>query len=176
MTSTGCDGTQVTGQCTCQSDEQGAGVWECVQSTEPECADAQPPGCPDASTVVPDDACDVSPQQSCGSDVQQYDCSGNVIGNGTCRCVAGAWSCNITVPACPPSGCPDPESVEQGVPCTTPGVQCSGNPTSCDGAVFYDAFECDDGAWNDVAATTCDGSSSGGGGPVDAGFADAKGM
>jgi hypothetical protein len=76
-------------------------------------------------------------------------------------------------------GCPDPQDVEQGISCQSPGLQCPGNPTDCDGATFYDAFECDSGEWNDVATTGCSGSGSssgGGGGSVDAGPPDAKGM
>ncbi|HEY5242670.1 MAG TPA: hypothetical protein VIJ22_14420 [Polyangiaceae bacterium] len=181
ITSPGCDGSGVTGECSCQADGQGSAVWACVQAIEPECPDAQPPGCPDASSVVQGNECDVSPQLSCTSDSPEYDCNGNFIGDASCQCFNGAWNCVMSEPACP--ACPDPQSVEQGLSCVSPGMQCPGNPTYCDGAVFYDAFECDAGAWNDVATTGCSGSSSSGGGSgssgggaVDAGPPDAKGI
>jgi len=181
LTYTGCDGIALTGSCSCQSDGQGAASWACSEPPGPECPDAQPPGCPDASQVVQGNGCDVSPQLSCDSLTPVYDCNGNITGDAPCQCFNGAWSCITSEPSCPPTGCPDPVSVEQGVSCVTPGMQCPGNPTDCDGAVFYDAFECDSGVWNDIAVTGCSGSSSsggssgssGGGGSVDAG---SKGM
>jgi hypothetical protein len=188
VTSLGCDGTQLSAECACEADGQEGALWVCVQSGEPECPDAQPPGCPDPSTVEQGNGCGVSPQLSCPSDMPVYDCNGNVIGQATCQCFGGSWSCITPEPDCPPTSCPDPQNVEQGFSCASPGMQCPGNPTYCDGAVFYDAFECDQGAWNDVATTGCSGSSGSGGGgggssgsssggePVDAGFADAKGI
>jgi hypothetical protein len=184
LTSIACDGSQVTGECSCQSDGQGAAIWACTQGFEPECADAQPPGCPDPSSVVQGNGCNLSPQLSCNSDIPTYDCNGNITGDASCQCFNGQWSCITSEPDCPPTGCPDPVSVEQGVSCMSPGLQCPGNPTDCDGAIFYDAFECDGGEWNDVATTGCSGSgssgggsgSSGGGGSVDAGPPDAKGI
>jgi len=182
LTSTGCDGLTYQSFCSCQGSE-GSGVWECPQPLGPECADAQPPGCPDPSTVVNGNGCNVPPQVSCSSDIPAYDCNGNIIGDAQCQCYGGAWSCITPEPNCPPTGCPAPQSVEQGISCVSPGAQCPGNPTNCDGAVFYDAFECDNGSWNDIAITGCSGSSSSGGGsgsssggPVDAGVPDAKGI
>ena len=175
------DGLTNSSFCTCQDQGGGSGLWECPEPPGPECADAQPPGCPDPSTVVNGNGCNVSPQVSCDSDALTYDCNGNVTGQATCQCFGGAWSCITPEPNCPPTGCPDPQNVEQDVSCVTPGLQCPGNPTDCDGATFYDAFECDNGVWNDVATTGCSGSSSSGGGggsgggPVDAGPPDAKG-
>ena len=184
LTSTGCNGTQLTGECTCQADGQGSASWACSEPPGPECADAQPPGCPDPSSVVQGNGCDVAPQLSCDSEIPIYDCNGNITGDASCQCFGGEWSCITSEPDCPPTGCPDPQSVEQGVSCMSPGLQCPGNPTECDGAVFYDAFECDSGQWNDVAVTGCNGSgssgggsgSSSGGGAVDAGPPDAKGI
>ena len=113
--------------------------------------------------------------------------SGTTIALATTQIVAMRTPCRGPA-ACPPAagGCPDPQSVEQGVSCYSPGLQCPGNPNYCDGALFYDAFECDGGLWNDIAVTGCpqdggSGSSSGGssgssgGGSVDAGAPDAKG-
>jgi len=162
LTNVFCDGLVSSSLCECQADGAGSGVWACDQPTEPECPDAQPPGCPDASTVVQGNGCDVAPQLSCGSEIPTYDCSGNFIGDATCQCFGGAWSCITPEPNCPPTGCPDPQNVEQNISCTTPGLQCPGNPTDCDGAVFYDAFECDNGAWNDIAVTGCSGSADAG--------------
>jgi hypothetical protein len=175
-----CNGLVVSSLCECEAAGDGSGAWACLQPSPPECADAQPPGCPDPSTVANGNGCNVSPQLSCSSGIPIYDCNGNVTGDATCQCFGGAWSCVTPEPNCPPTGCPDPEDVEQGISCQSPGLQCPGNPTDCDGAIFYDAFECDSGEWNDVAVTGCSGSGSssgGGGGPVDAGAApDAKGM
>jgi len=183
LTSTACDGSQLVGECSCQSDAEGSATWACTQAVEPECADAQPPGCPAPSFVVQGKGCNVSPQLSCNSDIPTYDCNGNITGDASCQCFAGAWSCVTSEPDCPPTGCPDPQSVEQGISCLSPGLQCPGNPTDCDGAIFYDAFECDSGAWNDIAVTGCSGSGSSGGGSgssggggVDAGVPDAKGI
>jgi hypothetical protein len=181
LTSIACDGSQVTGECSCQSDGQGAAIWACTQGFEPECPDAQPPppGCPDPSVVGEGGSCDVSSQLTCATDVPLYDCSGNYIGNESCQCF-GAWNCETPIECADASTCPAPQDVEQGVGCFSPGTQCPGNPTNCDGAIFYDAFECDNGEWNDVATTGCNGSGSSGGGSgggsVDAGPPDAKGI
>jgi hypothetical protein len=182
-TYTGCNGIALTASCSCQSDGQGSGVWACNASPEPDCPDAQPPACPDPSSVVQGNGCDVSPQLSCDSETPAYDCNGNVVGDESCQCFGGSWSCITSEPDCPPPTCPDPQTVEQGVSCASSGSQCPGNPTECDGAIFYDAFECVDGAWNDVAVTGCSGSGSSGGGSgssggggVDAGPPDAKGI
>ncbi len=159
VTSIACDGVEVSGECTCQPDGAGSGAWSCVQDQQPECPDAGPPGCPDPSFVVQGGGCGVSSQLQCASSTPVFDCEGNPI-EVSCECFAGAWSCPQSPSCPPPTGCPDPQDVEQGFACNSPGLQCPGNPTDCDGAVFYDAFECDGGEWNDVAPTTCSGSSS----------------
>jgi len=75
---------------------------------------------------------------------------------GDCACDQGHWMCE-TVAYCPaPTTCPAPGAVQQGVQCASPGQQCPGNPQPCDGAVFYDAFQCEGGSWNDVAVTECE--------------------
>ena len=56
----------------------------------------------------------------------------------------------------PPSGqCPDPSTVYAGQPCNAQGT-CSGNPSYCSGALFYDALQCLSGSWYTIAATACD--------------------
>jgi hypothetical protein len=45
--------------------------------------------------------------------------------------------------------------VFDGTKCPSEGAQCPGNPLSCDGAVFYDAFVCKGGVFVTTAATTC---------------------
>jgi hypothetical protein len=185
-TYTGCGGVALTASCTCQTEGGGSAIWECGVAPEPDCPDAQPPGCPDPSFVTQGGSCGTSPQLTCTSDIPMYDCNGNYLGDQQCECFNDSWSCVTSEPACPPDagGCPDPQSVEQGVSCFSPGLQCPGNPNYCDGALFYDAFECDGGLWNDIAVTGCpqdggSGSSSGGGsggGSIDAGAPDAKGI
>jgi hypothetical protein len=113
-------------------------------------------------------ACALPPSISCSNDVAQYDCSGNFTGYEPCNCSNGAWSCNFDDAICdagppPPGNCPDPTLVAQGVACFTLLQQCAGNPTQCDGATFYDDFECDGGAWNDIAPTVCEGPDAGSG-------------
>jgi hypothetical protein len=173
ITTTACDGTIAVGSCSCEANGQGGATWGCGLSV-PECDDAGPP-CPDPSTVVQGNACAVSSQLQCDSATPVFDCEGNAI-EVSCDCLGGAWSCPQSPSCPPPGGCPDPQDVEQGIACDSPGLQCPGNPTDCDGAVFYDAFECYGGQWNDVAPTTCSGSSSSGGGSSGSGgggFADA---
>jgi hypothetical protein len=110
-----------------------------------------------------------------------YGCSGQVDGYVPCFCDSGAWSCDDPgPPECadvspPPSKCPDPQTVDQGVSCVSEGQQCPGRPTDCGGQIVYDAFQCTAGTWDDVATTVCDVDASDGGGPVDAGAADGGG-
>jgi hypothetical protein len=160
--------------CTCND-----GIWACPAVNTPTCTvplEAGPPhGCPVAAAVIQGDSCDVPTGEDCSSDIPLYDCSSNVVGYASCEC-NGVWSCEEPGPFCPidaSTGCPAPNSIAQGVPCSSQGdpagAVCPGNPTSCDGTTFYDAFECTNGAWNDVAATGC--SSDGGGHTLDAGGA-----
>jgi hypothetical protein len=161
ITATVCDGTVAVGSCSCEASGQGGATWGCGLSL-PECDDAGP-SCPDPSVVVQGNACAVSSQLQCDSATPVFDCDGNAI-EVSCDCLGGLWSCPQPPSCPPPTGCPDPQDVEQGVSCDNAQQQCPGNPTDCDGAVFYDAFECDGGQWNDVAPTACSGSSSSGGG------------
>jgi hypothetical protein len=43
--------------------------------------------------------------------------------------------------------------------CNSPGVQCPGDPTTCDGNVFYDSMQCtaagNDWRWTVLAETVC---------------------
>jgi hypothetical protein len=69
------------------------------------------------------------------------------------------------VPPPPSNGCPDPSSVYAGETCSSaPGLSCSGNPSPCGGAIFYDALACVSGSWVSVATTVCEI-----GGDIDAG-------
>jgi hypothetical protein len=73
--------------------------------------------------------------------------------------IAG-WSCAVMpLPGCAVDAslpaCPDPKLVFDGTKCPSEGAQCPGNPLSCDGAIFYDAFVCKGGVFVTTAATTC---------------------
>jgi hypothetical protein len=165
-------GTEETVPCTCET-----GVWTCPVGG----GGCPAPVCPPQTQVVQGAACDTS--LTCDSDTAQYDCNGNFLGYAQCDCYAGQWSCEYASPECP--ACQPPDTIYQGEDCFSPGLQCPGNPTSCDGAVFYDDFECDGGEWNDIAQTQCGSGSSGGsssgagsgggGGAVDAGSAGSSG-
>jgi hypothetical protein len=149
-----------TEDCTCTG-----GAWSCP----PTGAGCPAPSCPPAYDVVAGEPC--SGSLSCTNDNPVYDCNGNVIGYGQCECIQGNWGCTYSSPECPPPppSCPPADSIFAGEDCFSPLQQCAGNPTVCDGAVFYDDFECENGQWLDVAPTFCDidagaGSSSSSGG------------
>jgi hypothetical protein len=55
----------------------------------------------------------------------------------------------------PPPGCPRAATLRAGMPCSSSGELCPGNPLTCDGIVDYDALQCDGTAWVTVAATVC---------------------
>jgi hypothetical protein len=154
-----CGGPPTALPCTCIQ-----GAWSCEVIS----GGCGGPVCPDPSTIVPGGACSTPPSFECTSDIAQYDCAGNFVGDVPCTCYAGGWACVSSTPACidagPPGNCPDPTEVEQGVACSSPFQQCAGNPTQCDGATFYDDFECDGGTWNDIAPTVCEGGDAGFGG------------
>ncbi len=136
--------------CTC-----GSGVWQCSH-TSPACP---PTPCPSPDAVRPNGVCDVVPSEICPSAVSVFDCSGMITGYQTCTCIGGTWACSDpgVPPSCPPSACPDPDTVSDGVSCvgTTKGLQCPGEPLSCDGVTFYDSLSCDGSTWVTLAATEC---------------------
>ena len=149
-----------TGECTCAG-----GKWTCeLSGPSCECPPVLPPSCPPSSLVTSGDRCSAPPDLSCVSQIPVEGCDGRVAGYLACNCVQGQWSCpqpdqpictdGGTVPVCPPA-----DSSFANTVCSSPGRQCPGNPTSCDGALFYDAFECqlenNEWRWHDVAATTC---------------------
>lgn len=103
---------------------------------------------------------------NCPSATPYYDCNGNVAGDLSCTCSGGEWYCPEPPMVCSvdaSAGCPTPASLQAGAPCNAEGDTCPGNPTQCDGQTDYDAFQCTNGVWVDVAHTVCD---------VDAGGSD----
>jgi hypothetical protein len=68
--------------------------------------------------------------------------------------VNGTWHCTRDAPDCgvpeepPPATCPAPEQTFANMPCSSPQLECGGDPTLCDGTVFYDALLC---TWNGSA-------------------------
>lgn len=168
-----CGGGSYTASCSCQPQgASGAGTWDCGAAPEPDCPDAQP-GCPPPSTIQLGGTCSVGANVSCQSAIPVYGCSGQVEGYVSCFCDAGGWNC--AEPGAPDCACPDPSGVQQGLSCTVEGQQCPGRPSVCGGQVLYDAFQCTNGTWDDIATTICDVDASGGGGPIDAGAFDAGG-
>jgi hypothetical protein len=168
ITYAGCDNVAVTGTCSCLPTPAGTAAWlcdgpsPCLPPPPPPPPDLDASACPSAASIVEQAACNVDSQLSCPSDQGVYDCYGTLLGDESCSCLAGQWFCRgFSVPACvdaaPPPGpeCPDAGSIEQGDPCSAPSQECPGNPQPCDGVVFYDAFECDNGQWRDVATTHC---------------------
>jgi hypothetical protein len=122
--------------------------------------------CPAAQYVVPGVACNLPDTMTCASDTPYYDCYGNVAGELACACSAGHWACPQPPVPCPvdaSAGCPTATSIQVGAPCNASGVTCPGNPTQCNGQTDFDAFQCENGVWVDVAHTVCD---------VDAGVSD----
>ncbi len=162
----GCDGNTYGSTCTCQVEGMGGGgaEWSC-SAVVPECFDAGPQ-CPPSYEVTAGAACSTPADLQCSSDIAQYDCNGNFIGDATCQCYAGGWACVTATPVCDagPPPCPDPGSVEQGVSCFSESQQCPGNPQVCGGQTLYDAFQCTGGQWDDIASTVCD-LDAGAGGP-----------
>jgi len=163
-TLTDCDGTVRTLECLCDGR-----VWTCDPVTPRACP--PPAACPDPSTLLPGSACAVPEGQSCVStDVPVPHCENGPFSTGKaeCQCIGGAWSCPVSPIPCPPpppTSCPDPSYVYSGQSCSASGT-CSGNPTYCGGALFYDALQCVSGVWVTVAATACD---IGDGGPFEDG-------
>jgi len=146
----GCNGTTDTVSCTCEQ-----GDWVC-EGTLPGCADAQ--ACPSPSAVQEGFSCDVASGTSCQTDEPIVDCDGNTTGYLSCVCSGGTWACPFPpVQSCDAGGpCPKPVDVVMDTACPTDGQQCPGNPQECGGQVLYDAFQCEQGLWEDVAVTVCD--------------------
>jgi hypothetical protein len=142
-------GVTTTVSCDCQQ-----GAWVC-EGTGKDCPDAQ--ACPSPSSVQEGDACDVS-GMSCASDDPIVDCNGDITGYYSCNCAGGSWQCPFPpVMSCDAGGpCPQPTDVVMDTACPTDGQQCPGNPQNCGGQVLYDAFQCEQGLWQDVAVTYCD--------------------
>jgi hypothetical protein len=148
-----CNGSASPLTCVCEG-----GQWFC---DGPGCP---PPACPVAQDVAPGGSCFVSSNVSCASNTPFVGCDGKIAGYLQCLCNGGQWSCPEPPMFCPVdagAGCPSPHSIAQGAPCSDPGGDCPGNPQVCDGQVDYDAFQCQNGVWVDVAQTVC--ASDGGG-------------
>jgi hypothetical protein len=148
-TATGCDGNPL--DCTCAG-----GSWVCQEP--PPCIAPQPV-CPAPSAVQEGFTCDVSSGTSCVTDDPIVDCEGDVTGYLSCVCTGGTWACPFPpVQTCEDAGgpCPKPNDIVQDTACSSDGQQCPGNPQVCGGQVLYDAFECEQGLWQDVAVTDCD--------------------
>jgi hypothetical protein len=172
-------GAATAAECTCEG-----GAWHCL-STGPSGANCPPPSpptptpsppppipvCPPPSEVGVDLSCALPQYEPCKSNIPVTDCPGNVQDFVTCYCVGDRWACpNPVMPVCADEGpdedfegglggCPPPDTFFAGSPCTSPGTQCAGDPTYCDGTVFYDAVQCQwDGSawrWHAVAITEC---------------------
>jgi hypothetical protein len=81
--------------------------------------------------------------------------------------VGGEWVCqfNTGAPDCgvveepPPATCPPRDQTFANESCSSPQLTCGGDPTSCDGTIFYDALQCTwDGSawrWSVLAQTIC---------------------
>lgn len=106
-------------------------------------------------------ACTSGAGVTCQSGMPIYDCAGGVHGYVTCQCPKGQWVCNTPSPlncvdaAPPPATCPDPATLVEGNACSSSGLSCKGHPTSCDGATFYDALQCNGLLFITIAATVC---------------------
>jgi hypothetical protein len=143
--------------CTCELTGSSL-AWDCDEPPPPpDCNDAG--ACPSPSAVEEGFACDVSSGTSCVTDDPIVDCDGDVTGYISCECSGGSWACPFPpVMNCQDAGgpCPKPNDVVQDTACSSDGQQCPGNPQVCGGQVLYDAFECEQGLWQDVAVTDCD--------------------
>jgi hypothetical protein len=114
--------------------------------------------------VVSGGSCVVPPSLVCQAALTG--CNGLTLST-PCNCVGGVWSCQLFTgaPDCgapeepPPETCPPPDQTFANAPCNAPQLQCGGDPTYCDGTVFYDALQCNwDGSawrWSILAQTIC---------------------
>lgn len=114
--------------------------------------------CPPAAAIKGNGACDLDPKVQCPSDITYAGCDGTVAGTLVCSCYDGTWECPEPSTCTFGDGgdCPLPASIQSGMPCDFPGATCPGSPRVCNGQTSYDAFECNDGMWVDVAHSTCD--------------------
>jgi hypothetical protein len=165
----GCDGGpgNIPVECTCMQ-----GIWQCV-STQPSCIAPSPPGCPAEQSVAQGGYCYNAPDQTCTGEWTESCPSGPVTSQTYCSCQSNAWVCNPVATLCPEGpdggGCPSPWNVFSGASCVGNAVNCAGNPQPCGTSTVFDAFDCINGAWVDVAPTTCD---LDGGPPADTGPPD----
>jgi hypothetical protein len=158
QTISNCGGSPTTVDCTCQDNQ-----WVCEEGGSGGCPG---PVCPPAQDVVPSMGCKLPDTLACESATPSYNSCGDVDGYLQCRCNAGQWAClALATQPCADGGasCPPPTSIHAGWPCMASGTTCPGNPTQCNGQTDYDAFQCESGAWVDVAQTVC---------AVDAGVSD----
>jgi hypothetical protein len=146
--------------CTCDP----GGQWQC-EGVGLECPAPLPTTCPPPAQVTSGSGCFVDPTVWCTSPDVVRDCDGGVLARGACQCLGGTWTCSIDggVPLC----CPDAGQVLPGQSCSFGGQECPGNPSSCGGAVLYDALQCQSGVWVDVVPTICE-VDAGDGGVLDA--------
>ncbi len=153
----------VTPECVCNQTS-----WVCEQFVTGPCESPPSAGCPDPTTIFPQMSCDGTINQTCVStNVPTYGCDGGLIPYmATCACKGNAWVCSgggaTPCSSPPPSMCPDPESIAAYAECAEEQLLCPGNPTDCDGQIFYDALRCTGGSWNPVATTTCQDGGAGG--------------
>jgi hypothetical protein len=156
-TLTDCNGGRRTLECSCDGRS-----WTCDPVDPIACP--PPTACPDPSQVFPNGPCAGAEGQVCNStDFPVSNCGGEppppVLAS--CQCLEGSWQCELpAIPACsppaPPPSCPDPNSVEDGVYCSEVGQACPGNPSYCNGQVYYDALTCVANYWLTKATTQCD--------------------
>jgi hypothetical protein len=148
-------------QCTCEN-----GVWgHCVFDGPPEGCPV--PACPNGNELTPNAPCNLPPMTRCDEFVTGTACGLSIDQRLPCYCIDNAWNCAPPQPPpdCPDAyvlpdvyvapGCPPPPEVLQGLACSAAGQECPGNPTFCDGAVFYDALQCNGSFWITLAATQC---------------------
>lgn len=161
-TLTDCNGDSKTLQCSCTGQS-----WACDPVTTVACP--APAACPDPSQVSPGGPCANPAGQVCNStDFPVANCGGSEPppALASCQCLQGTWSCELPVTdpciSPPAQTCPDPNSVAAGGYCNVSGQDCPGNPTYCDGQVYYDALVCAGTSWLTVATTDCDLSVDGG--------------
>ena len=157
-----CSGQPIAApSCACLS-----GTWTCPHPTGslPVC----PVNCPPPAQVQPGAYCSLPTGTGCQGTTSYTGCGGKAITVATkCTCDMtkgpgtgiAQWICPpIPLPACPDASlpaCPDPTTLFDGTKCPSEGAQCPGNPLSCDGAIFYDAFVCKGGVFVTTATTTC---------------------
>ncbi len=171
-----CNGSRRTLLCSCDGRS-----WTCDPVDPIACP--PPTACPDPSDVSPNGPCAGPEGQVCNTtDFPVSNCGGEPPppALASCQCLGGSWQCELpAIPACsppaPPS-CPDPSSVVNGSYCSEVGQSCAGNPSYCDGKLYYDALTCVANYWLTKAATQCDigfdggtfdGGTFEGGGPAD---------